>query len=128
MARLETWRIFTIALARGWKVRQWDVVAAYLQAELKHTVYVTDLNENGEIKYWILQKALYGLKRAAYEWGNCLKKILNEENIQQCISDEGCFVSRKGNAILLEHVDDLGIATPTDEELDKIEKNNHKTC
>jgi hypothetical protein len=31
-------------------------------------------------------------------------------------------VSRKGDAILLEHVDDLGIAAPTDEELDKIEK------
>jgi hypothetical protein len=36
-------------------------------------------------------------------------------------------VSQKGDAILLEHVDDLGIAAPTDEELDKIEKkfNNH---
>jgi hypothetical protein len=97
-------------------------VAAYLQAELKHTVYVTDLNENGKIEYWILHKALYGLKQAAHEWGNCIKKILNEANLQQCTSDEGCFVSRKGDAILLEHVDDLGIAAPTDEELDKIEK------
>jgi hypothetical protein len=31
-------------------------------------------------------------------------------------------VSQKGDAILLEHVDDLGIAAHTDEELDKIEK------
>jgi hypothetical protein len=31
-------------------------------------------------------------------------------------------VSRKSDAILLEHVDDLGIAVPTDEEIDKIEK------
>jgi hypothetical protein len=31
-------------------------------------------------------------------------------------------VRRKGDAILLEHVDDLGIAASTDEELDKIEK------
>jgi hypothetical protein len=31
-------------------------------------------------------------------------------------------VSRKGNVILLEHVDSLGIAVPTDKELDKIEK------
>jgi hypothetical protein len=61
MARLETWRIlFIIALAKGWKVRQWDIVAAYLQAELKHTVYITDLNENGEIEDWVLHKALYG--------------------------------------------------------------------
>jgi hypothetical protein len=47
IARLETWRIlFTIVLARGWNVRQWDVVAAYLQAELKYMVYITDLDEN----------------------------------------------------------------------------------
>jgi hypothetical protein len=31
-------------------------------------------------------------------------------------------VSRKGDAILLEHVDDLGITALRDEELDKIEK------
>jgi hypothetical protein len=68
-------------------------VAAHLQAEPEHTVYVTDLNENREIEYWMPHKALYGFKQAAHEWGNCLKKILNEANLQQCISDEGCFLS-----------------------------------
>jgi hypothetical protein len=97
-------------------------VAGYLLAELKHIVYITDLNENREIEYWILHKALYGIMQAAPVWRNCLKKILNEANIQQYISDERCFVSRKGNAILLEYVDALGNAAPTDEELDKIEK------
>jgi hypothetical protein len=62
MARLETWRVmFTVALSKGWKIRQWDV-AAYLQAKLENTVYITDLNEEGKIEYWILHKALYGLK------------------------------------------------------------------
>jgi hypothetical protein len=46
MARLETWRIMlTVAPSKGWKIRQWDVVAAYLQARLEHIVYVTDLNK-----------------------------------------------------------------------------------
>jgi hypothetical protein len=38
--------LLIIALAKGWKIRQWVVVAAYLQATLKHdNIYVTDINE-----------------------------------------------------------------------------------
>jgi hypothetical protein len=43
MAKLET--------SKGWKIRQWDVVAAYLQAKLEYTIYITDLNEEGKIEY-----------------------------------------------------------------------------
>jgi hypothetical protein len=83
MARLETWRIMlTVALSKGWKIRQWDVVAAYLQAKLEHTVYITDLNEEGKIEYWILHKALYGLKQAAHEWSKKLKQILEYAGFQ----------------------------------------------
>ena len=58
--RPETLKILlVIALHREWAVRQWDVVAAYLQALLKHDVYITDVNERGETEYWKLDKALY---------------------------------------------------------------------
>jgi hypothetical protein len=121
MARLEIWRIIlTVALSKGWKIRQWDVVAAYLQAKLEHTVYIPDLNAEGKIEFWILHKALYGLKQAAHEWGKKLKQILEYAGFQQCINDEGCFVSINGSAILLEHVDDQGIIAPTEKELDEI--------
>jgi hypothetical protein len=51
--RSESLRILLIiALAKGWKIHQWDVVAAYLQATLKHgNIYVTDINEGGEIEH-----------------------------------------------------------------------------
>ena len=50
--RPETPRILiTIALQKGWKIRQWEVVAAYLQAPLRHEIYVVDINEQGETKY-----------------------------------------------------------------------------
>jgi hypothetical protein len=75
MMRPETWRMILVtALAKGWKVRQWDVVAAYLQAKLRHDIYV-DINENGETEYWKLHKALYGLKQAGHEWFQMLKNI-----------------------------------------------------
>jgi hypothetical protein len=50
--RPESLRILLIiALAKRWKIRQWDV-AAYLQATLKHdNIYITDINEVGEIEH-----------------------------------------------------------------------------
>lgn len=63
MMRPETLKmLIIIALYKGWAIRQWDVVAAYLQANLHHDVYISDVNENGEMEYWRLNKALYGLK------------------------------------------------------------------
>jgi sirohydrochlorin ferrochelatase len=50
--RSESLRILlTIALAKGWKIRQWDVVVAYLQATLgRDNIYVTDINEVGALE------------------------------------------------------------------------------
>ena len=46
MMRTQTFKILlVIALHRDWAIRQWDVVAAYLQALLQHDVYITDRNE-----------------------------------------------------------------------------------
>lgn len=77
MTRLETLELLlVIGLHRDWAVRQWDVVAAYLQALLEHDVYITDINEEGEVEYWKLDKALYGLKQAGHEWFKTLCEIL----------------------------------------------------
>jgi len=82
--------ILVISLHRGWKIRQWDVVAAYLQVELHHDVYVSDVNEDGEIEYWKLNKALYGLKQLGHEWYKTLK-ILEIAGPKECIGDEGQY-------------------------------------
>jgi hypothetical protein len=55
MMRLESWRMILVAaLAKDWKVRQWVVVAAYLQEKLRHDIYVVDIKENRETEYWKL--------------------------------------------------------------------------
>jgi hypothetical protein len=66
----EIWKmLLIIALCRGRNIRQWDVVAAYLQAELdpRHKIYVVDIIEKGKTEYWILHMALYGLKQTGHE-------------------------------------------------------------
>jgi transposase InsO family protein len=115
MMRPETWRmLILIAMFRGWEIQQWDVVAAYLQANLKHNIYVKDINEKGETEYWKLHKALYGLKQSGHEWYQKIRKIIEnpECGLTQCIGDEGTY--HENNAILGTHVDDfLAIGTPT---------------
>ena len=118
--------LLVIALHRGWAIRQWDVVAAYLQATLHHDVYVSDINEQSEVEYWKLNKALYRLKQVGHEWFKTLQKILQLVGLEQCIEDEGTYTSSNGQLIIGSHVDDLlGIAL-TETDLDKVEQSVEK--
>jgi len=63
-------------------LKQLDIKAAYLNADLNETIYVKipkgDKNYNKN-KVWLLKKALYGLKQAGRMWNeeitNFLKSI-----------------------------------------------------
>ena len=118
MARSETWRILlTLAIQHNWQVRQWDVVAAYLNAPLTHEVYVKDGEE-----CWRLHKALYGLKQAGHEWYNTLKDIMTKFGLQQCIGDPGVFKMKHPDfAIIATHVDDMAIFAPKETTITTIE-------
>jgi len=106
--RTETFKILlVIALYRNWAIQQFDVVAAYVQALLKHDIYITDVNEDGETEYWKLHKALYGLKQASHEWFEMLCDIMKACGMQQCVGDEGTYVSTREQVIVGIHVDDL---------------------
>ena len=114
MARSESWRVLlTLAINHEWTVTQWDVKAAYLQADLdpEHQIYVKDLTESGETEYWRLHKALYGLKQAGHQWYNRLRTIMTNAGLSQCIGDPGCFKTK--DLIVSTHVDDMaGYGTP----------------
>jgi len=128
MMRPETFKILlVIALHRNWAIRQWDVVAAYLQALLHYDIYISDINENGETEYWKLHKALYGLKQAGHEWYQTLKEILRSAGLERCLGDEGTYVSASGDQIIGTHVDDLIGIAPEESTLDRIEQSIEKT-
>jgi len=122
MMRPETLKILlVIALHKKWTIRQWDVVAAYLQALLHHDVYISDINEKGEVEYWKLNKALYGLKQAGHEWFKTLEKILALAGLNQCIGDKGTYVNEEGSVIIGTHVDDLLSIAPNEKLLNDVE-------
>ena len=128
MMRPETLKILLIvALYREWEVRQWDVIAAYLQAQLHHDVYISDINEEGEVEYWKLNKALYGLKQAGHEWYKTLERILNIAGLKQCTGDEGTYAAPQGHPIVGTHVDDLIGIAPSTKDLDRLEQSIEDT-
>ena len=116
--------LLVIALHRGWEVKQWDVVAAYLPAQLHHDVYISDTNEEGETEYWKLNKALYVLKQASHEWYKTLERMLEIAGLKQCVGDEGRYTN--GQAIVGTHVDNL-IAIAPPGILDPIERSIEKS-
>ena len=127
MMRPETFKIsLIIALHNNWAIRQWDVVAVYLQAYLHHDVYISNINEQGQTEYWKLGKALYGLEQAGHELFKTLEHILSLGGLRQCIGDEGTYVNRGGSLIIGTHVDDLVGIAPTEALLDQIEQEAEK--
>ena len=122
MARPESWRILlALAINNNWEVSQWDVKAAYLQADLdpNHEIFVQDLTDEGTTEYWKLHKALYGLKQAGHEWYNRLCSIMTNAGLQQCIGDPGCFQIK--DLIVSTHVDDM-VGYGTSEAIKAFEK------
>ena len=108
--------LIVIALYRGWAIRQWHMVVAYLQANLHHDVYISDINEEEKPEYWKLNKALCGLKHGGHEWFKKLCGILAAIRLKQCVADEGCYKSME--AIIGTHVDDLLGIAPSEADLD----------
>jgi hypothetical protein len=79
--------IFVLILRDEWYVEQWDIEAAFLNAYLKHEIYVKDGNE-----IWELKKGLYGLKQSAKEWNDKASGILAQAGFEKLIGDEGCYI------------------------------------
>ena len=120
MMRPETLKILLIiALHKNWAIMQWDIITAYLQANLRHNIYVCDINENGETEYWELHKALCGLKQVGHEWCKMFVDILGSIAFATCIADEGVYEATSTH--LGTHVDDLIGIAPTEKILDNLE-------
>lgn len=124
VARPESWRLLIVlALRDKWEIQQLDVVAAYLNADLKHELYVKDAKVTGT-KAWRLCKALYGLKQAASEWNTEMTGILSQAGLQPLKSDPACYIGK--GIRMASHVDDYLVTVEeksiSDELIESLEK------
>ncbi|KAH9398166.1 hypothetical protein TYRP_019174 [Tyrophagus putrescentiae] len=113
----------TVAAARHYSVRQFDVKTAYLHAELKETVFM-ELPEGFRIpgKVLKLNKAVYGLKQSARCWNEHIQKIFVNNQLTQSTNDQCFYYNNSKELYVLLYVDDLLIMSKDKRDADEIKE------
>ncbi|KAJ5752248.1 hypothetical protein N7520_009165 [Penicillium odoratum] len=98
--------LYAVAAREGWSIRQFDMVAAYLNAAIDdRIVYMrmpTGFDRKGYVS--LIKRALYGLRQAAHLWFHKFKDILEGMGFRGLTLDPCVFV-RDGCFIII-YVDD----------------------
>ena len=113
--------VLSIALSRGWSLRQLDVQNAFLHGILEEEVYMKQppgfVNKNSPLHVCKLDKALYGLKQAPRAWYSRLSQKLQTLGFVPSKSDTSLFIYNRSNTsiFVLIYVDDIIVTSSSDE-------------
>lgn len=105
--------ILSIAVHYNWEIRQMDINNAFLNGELKETVFMRQpegfVDATRPQHVCKLTKAIYGLKQAPRSWYDKLKNALLKWGFRNTKSDSSLFVLMNKDHItfLLIYVDDI---------------------
>ncbi|KAG8498333.1 hypothetical protein CXB51_007179 [Gossypium anomalum] len=107
--------ILSVAVSKGWTLRQVDVNNAFLNGDLKDEVFMqqppgyVQIGPHGERLVCRLTKALYGLRQAPRAWFDKLKGFLLSTGFTLSKSDASLFVRVMTTSTLyvLVYVDDI---------------------
>ncbi|KAG8489058.1 hypothetical protein CXB51_017051 [Gossypium anomalum] len=118
--------ILSVAVTKGWPLRQVDVNNAFLNGDLVNDVYMqqppgfVQHGSSGETLVCHLTKALYGLRQAPRAWFDKLKQFLVSTGFTLSKSDASLFVrSTFDNTLyVLVYVDDIVITGSSSDEID----------
>ena len=113
--------ILSIAVSRGWSLRQLDVQNAFLHGILEEEVYMRQPPGYEDVTkpsfVCKLDKALYGLKQAPRAWYARLSTKLINLGFSASKADTSLFYFNKGGVTIfvLIYVDDIIVASSTSE-------------
>ena len=134
VARLESVRLLlAIAAHYSWEVYHMDVKYAFLNGELKETIYIRQppgfLDNDNSGKVLRLHKALYGLRQAPRAWNAKLDSTLLSLKFKGCASKHGIYTHGHGEQRLIVgvYVDDLIITRGDIEVLGRFKREMSKT-
>ncbi|CAI7798169.1 unnamed protein product [Closterium sp. NIES-53] len=111
--------LICIAAVKQRPLRQIDVASAFMYAPIGATIFVERLHafEETDGAVCLLQKSLYGIKKAPRVWQQYLHTVLTELGFTQLPHDLGMYHKEsRGKFILVTYVDDL-LYTSDDTEL-----------
>jgi hypothetical protein len=120
--------ILSIAMSRGWTLRQLDVQNAFLHGILEEEVYMRQPPgyENKMKPGYVckLEKAIYGLKQAPRAWYSRLSEKLMKLGFQMSKADTSLFFYDKEGVtvFLLIYVDNIIVASSSQEAVDAMVK------
>ncbi|KAA8528866.1 hypothetical protein F0562_036221 [Nyssa sinensis] len=105
--------VISIAVMKGWQIRQLDVNIAFLNRELTETIFMVqppgfkDPFQPHHVCQ--LRKAIYGLKQAPRAWYTALKTTILQLGFHNSQADPSLFIYTKGSILcyFLVYVDDL---------------------
>ena len=113
--------VLSIAISRGWSLRQLDVQNAFLLGVLEEEVFMRKplgYEDHNTPQYvYKLDKTLYGLKQAPRAWYSRLSMQLQHLGFIPPKADTSLFFFRKGSATIfvLVYVDDIIVASSSAE-------------
>jgi histone deacetylase 1/2 len=101
--------VLSLAVSKGWSLRQLDVKNAFLHGVLEEEVYMRQPPgyENKSSPHFLckLDKALYGLKQAPRAWYSRLSSKLLALGFFASKSDTSLFIYRKSNVTIFMLID-----------------------
>lgn len=114
--------VLSIAVSRGWSLRQLDVTNAFLHGYLQEDVYMTQppgfIDPSRPTHVCKLHKSLYDLKQAPLAWFHRMTSFLLSIGFVQSLADPSLFIFRLGchTIFFLLYVDDI-VITGSDDKL-----------
>lgn len=104
--------VLTLALSKGWSLRQLDVNNAFLNGLLTEEVYMSqppgfEKGDNNTVCR--LHKSIYGLRQASRAWFTKLSTTVHKLGFKHARSDHSLFVRKSAHSLiyLLVYVDDI---------------------
>lgn len=113
--------VLTIAITRGWSLRQIDISNAFLHGNLEERIVVSQpqgfVDQRFPHHVCLLMKALFGLKQAPLMWFRRLECFLKSIGFIQSINDPSLFTLNTGNeqVFIFIYVDDMVVTGSKDE-------------
>lgn len=105
--------LLAIAAQKGWNVFQLDVKSSFLDGVLQEEIYVEQpegfVKQGEEDKFYLLKKALNGLKQAPRDWDNRIDDHLLSLGFIKGLYEVTLYVKQNGNdfRIVSLYVDNL---------------------
>lgn len=117
VGRYKTLRlVLNLVNEMDYELKQMDVVSAFLNAKLKEELFIEQPDgyaDDKDGKVWKLNKAIYGIKQAPYEWNKEINNLLITIGFKRLKTDPCLYtkISKSGKVIVLfVFVDDIVIA------------------